>query len=254
MSNNFKKYAGYYDLIYKDKDYGKECEFIERIFRKYAARKPRSIMDLACGTGSHAISLAERGYKVYGSDISAAMVAIARRKSKERGLDTEFRKGRMQHSATSKKFDAALILFASIDYLTKTKDIRGTFINVSEHLKKNGLFIFDFWNGDAVTRKLIPKSTKIVSDKDMRIKRSCVKRLDMAAHLCEVKFDFSVYKKGKLADSFREKHLIRYFFPEEIRRRLALSGFEILKICPFLKLGRSINEDDWDITVIARRS
>jgi ubiquinone/menaquinone biosynthesis C-methylase UbiE len=61
MANCFEeKYAQYYDLIYKNKNYKKECDYLEKIFRKFLNKKPKTILDLACGTGSHAIILAKR--------------------------------------------------------------------------------------------------------------------------------------------------------------------------------------------------
>ncbi len=52
-----KQYANAYDSLYQDKDYEKECDFIEAIFEKNK-RNPRTILDLGCGTGGHAIVLA----------------------------------------------------------------------------------------------------------------------------------------------------------------------------------------------------
>ena len=33
--DNFKNYARYYDLLYKDKDYGKECKYIINKINKW---------------------------------------------------------------------------------------------------------------------------------------------------------------------------------------------------------------------------
>ncbi len=71
-------YAEEYDLFYKDKDYEAECDMIEEIFRSHAGGQVSTILDLGCGTGNHAISLAHRGYKVTGVDRSSEMVNMQR--------------------------------------------------------------------------------------------------------------------------------------------------------------------------------
>jgi ubiquinone/menaquinone biosynthesis C-methylase UbiE len=52
-----------------------EMPFIGRILHKADARR---VLDVACGTGMHAIELARRGYKVVGMDLSAPMIERAR--------------------------------------------------------------------------------------------------------------------------------------------------------------------------------
>jgi len=64
------EYAGAYDAIYGDKDYAAECDLVERIFKTYGYGVVQSVMDLGCGTGGHALPLAERGYEVSGIDRS----------------------------------------------------------------------------------------------------------------------------------------------------------------------------------------
>ena len=57
-------YAGAYDLFYGEKNYDAECDLIEALWREYGDGGTASILDLGCGTGSHAIRLARRGHRV----------------------------------------------------------------------------------------------------------------------------------------------------------------------------------------------
>ena len=60
-----EKYAKLYDLMYcKEKDYSREVSFLMQLFEQYAAKPVVHILDLACGTGGHAIELSKRGYQV----------------------------------------------------------------------------------------------------------------------------------------------------------------------------------------------
>ena len=76
-------YASAYDALYHDKDYERECDFLEAIFRKYS-KKVKTILDLGCGTAGHALILARRGYEVVGVDRSVTMLDYSPKESKER--------------------------------------------------------------------------------------------------------------------------------------------------------------------------
>ena len=72
-----EKYARYYDLFNQGKDYNKECDFLEEIFKKFGD-KIQTILDLGCGTGLHALELSKRRYTLTGLDLSEEMIKIAR--------------------------------------------------------------------------------------------------------------------------------------------------------------------------------
>jgi len=78
-------YADQYDFLYSDKDYDAECDLLEEVFRRYRDGNVRTILDLGCGTGNHAIRLARRGYEVTGVDRSPEMLAKAEWKAAELG-------------------------------------------------------------------------------------------------------------------------------------------------------------------------
>lgn len=254
MKDNFNQYAPYYDLIYKDKNYRKECDFLISIFKKHSRKRPASIIDLACGTGNHLILLAKEGLKVTGSDSSEAMIDIARKKAKKAGLKIDFKTEKMQDFIPNKKFDVVMLLFASIAYLTDRDDLKNTLNNIYNSLNKNGLFICDFWNGSAVLKNFTPSGIKTVKNGQLVIKRKSTKSIDRLKQVCEVNFNFSISKQNKIIDSFSEKHTVRYFFPQEMRNYLEFTGFKVIKTCPFLKLNNEISESDWDITVIAKKT
>ena len=69
----FQKYASFYDLLYSDKQYEKECDFITKILNEIAP-KAKKILELGCGTGKHARLLAKRGFQIYGVEKSQDMI------------------------------------------------------------------------------------------------------------------------------------------------------------------------------------
>lgn len=76
----FDKYARYYDLLYRDKDYAGEAAYIAGLLERYC-NHPQHILELGCGTGKHAALLADKSYHVHGIDQSAGMLTEARQRA-----------------------------------------------------------------------------------------------------------------------------------------------------------------------------
>jgi len=247
----FEKYAEYYDLIYEDKDYEKECDFIEEIFAKFSSKPIKSILDGGCGTGGHAIPLAKRGYEVTGIDSSEIMIKRAKEKA-ESVLNPDFRVMDLLQLDLDDRFDACICMFAVMDYIIQTEEVLKALSNVMEHLEKDSLFIFDFWNGLAVLSNLPSVRVKIAEDKERRVIRIAQPELDAFNHICQVNYRLIAIENSEVIDDIRESHVIRFFFPQEIAHYLEDTGFEVLKICPFLNLEGKADENEWNIAVIAK--
>ncbi|MBF0204872.1 MAG: class I SAM-dependent methyltransferase [Desulfamplus sp.] len=65
MKDVFDLYAGYYDLLYKDKDYGAESDYAAKLIKEYAPNA-ETILELGCGTAAHAEHLAKMGFTIHG--------------------------------------------------------------------------------------------------------------------------------------------------------------------------------------------
>ncbi len=247
-----ERLAEIYDLIYKDKDYEGECDFLEEIFQGFSSNSVRTVLDGGCGTGGHAIPLVRRGYKVTGFDNSEAMIKHAKEKLKESNLPLDFQVGTLGEFNLSKKFDACICMFAVMDYITRTEDLIKALRNIRRHLKGGSLLIFDFWNGLAVLRILPSVRVKEVKDKQRKVIRIAEPELDAFNHLCYVHYRLLVFQNDVLLDEVKETHIVRYFFPQEINHYLEDCGFEGVKICPFLDLNGKVDENVWNITAIAK--
>jgi SAM-dependent methyltransferase len=73
----FDAYAAYYDLLYRDKDYAGEAEYVHRLIQRHRPGA-KTILELGSGTGRHACELAKRGYAVTGIERSPEMLEKAR--------------------------------------------------------------------------------------------------------------------------------------------------------------------------------
>ncbi|MCL0038295.1 class I SAM-dependent methyltransferase [Thermodesulfovibrionales bacterium] len=247
-----KDYAQYYDAFYHDKNYAAECDFLEKIFNKYSPQKIKSVIDLGCGTGGHAIELAKRGYKVVGVDISSGMINAAKNKSLNiDNIDIQFHVSKVEEVALSEKFDAAICMFNAINYVTSDEGLEKTLSGIHKHLRKNGLFIFDFRNGITSLRSYSPVRTKWVNHEDRRILRISKTELDAMEHLYHTTYTCLTIKDSRIIQEFKDEHTLRYMFPREVKHFLKKKMFKINCMCPFLKLDEAATENDWNITVIS---
>jgi len=252
MEEVFGVYGEYYDTFYRDKDYEKECDFVTEILNKYSPEPVKTLLEAGCGTGGHAIPLARRGYDVTGFDASAVMIRQAREKAKKAGVSIAFHVLDIRDFSLEREFDACTSLFAVFGYLTETVDILEAMGRIRRHLKGNSIFTFDFWNGLAVLRELPSVRVKAVEKDGKRVIRTVHPEMDAFHHLCKSNYHVLVTEGGSVVDEFRETHVVRYFFPQEVAHYLDDAGFEVLKLCPFLRLDGTVDEREWNVTAIAR--
>jgi SAM-dependent methyltransferase len=251
--NIFQKYANYYDNFYKDKDYKKECDFLEKIFKKHSERSVHSILDLGCGTGSHSLILAKRGYETTGVDLSSQMIEAAKSKNTKGKAKIDFFIGDIRKINLKKTFDAVISMFAVVSYLTTNKDLLSAFQTAAAHLEKKGIFVFDFWFGPAVLSEKPQPRFKVIENGDKKIIRLSAPVLDSFNHTVSLKFEIIEIFKNKIQSDIKEIHTIRFFFPEEIKNCLEKSGFKMIKICPFGDLNKTPSVKDWNVMVIAEK-
>lgn len=252
MQKVFGTYGEYYDVFYSDKDYEQECDFIQEIFKEYSTDPVKSVLDAGCGTGGHSVPLALRGYKVTGIDASPVMVSKARAKAKTAAAVAAFHPRDIRDFDLKKRFDACISMFAVLNYLTGNNDIRSALECIRRHLKPGAIFTFDFWNGLAVLRILPSVRVKVVEREGRRVIRTVHPEMDALHHICKSHYHVIVTQGGTILDEFKETHSVRYFFPQEIAHYLDDAGFELLKFCPFLRLNGAVDENEWNVTAIAR--
>src|SRR6266567_477654 len=163
-------YANAYDVLYQDKDYASECDLIERVFAEYAAgRRVRSVLDLGCGTGGHAVPLAEHGYEVVGVDRSAEMLRHAVERSRtdrdaahaaRRG--PRFELGDIGSIDLRREFDAVVMMFAVLGYQVTNEAVQAALASARRHLAAGGLLFGDLWYGPAVLAQRPSERVKVI--------------------------------------------------------------------------------------------
>ena len=234
VAAHYSKMAYYYDEIYATiVDYEKQTRFLEKIIGKHLGRRPRSVLDIACGTGNYTFVFAKHGYRATGIDVSEEMLKIAR--GKVGGQDNpRFYKMDMRKIRLDQRSDVATVLFGGFGYLEKEEDVRLFFSSVSNHLNRRGLLMFEFWQNSAVlpasTGKSGMKSWDRAETGDRLIVRLNLSRYDPHTNVLDVKFDFYIMdrKKKELVDEFSETHRVRTYSISHMRALLEHHGLKAL--------------------------
>ncbi len=126
-----------------------EVDFIEQ---SLGVAKGGVVLDLACGSGDHAIELASRGYAVVGYDLSVTMLAQAQEIAQERDQKLNFLQGDMREMAFEETFDGIYCWSSSFGYFEEEKNI-----NVAQRmfkaLRPGGTLLLDVANRDYIAEQ-----------------------------------------------------------------------------------------------------
>ncbi len=246
-------YSEQYDNLYANKDYNQECDLIVKILTRFFDKEPIKLLDIGCGTGTHSIELARRGFHVVGVEPSSSMLNLAIVKSQ--GLLSNrpvWTLGDVCNFNAGENFDVAIMMFAVIGYLTKNDDILSGLRNIRKHLDNGAIFICDFWYGPSVVKNPPTDAVRIVKTKKGKVVRSSQTKLDITSHTAEVSFNLITIENNKVISDTNETHNQRFFFPQEIRLFLELTGFSLLSISPFPTVDDSLTFDTKSAIVVAK--
>lgn len=207
----FNLYSKYYDLLYKDKNYFEEAEYINDFLIKHNLYNSK-ILELGSGTGIHANWLAKKGHNILGIEQSKDMVSIAKHSKSFTSKIGDIRKVK-----TSQDFDAVISIFHVMSYITTDSDLNLVFKNASNALKKGGIFLFDFWYKPAVMYQKPEVRIKRMKSKTLEVLRIAEPENNFQKSLTEIKFTIiSKDLKNHKIHLFDEFHKMRYFNLSEI--------------------------------------
>ena len=250
----FNKFAIYYDQIYSDKSYIKEVNFVVKNLRKYSKKNIQNVLDIGCGTGSHSVLLAKKGFSITGIDKSKQALDIAKGKFESNNQKGKFLIKDFRDFRIEPKFDACISLFCSMCYLQNLDDFEKALKSINQSLKKNGFLIFDFWNGNAVVSQGPSIKEKKIKNNDLEIIRIATPKIDYSHQICKISYDCTIIKNKKVIDNFVENHPIRYHFLNDLEWILEKNGFKILKTTGLSSTPKGKEYlTEWYLYVIAKK-
>lgn len=251
----FKDYSSYYDLLYKDKDYKSEVNYISNLINQHNSLAT-SILELGCGTGKHAVLLSKEHIEICGVDLSNEMLIEAQKKladNPELKNKISFHQGDVRTFRIDKIFDVVLSLFHVISYQTSNEDIFNTFLTANKHLKQGGLLIFDVWYGPAVLTEKPESRIKYFEDEFLYVERRAEPILYPNDNIVDVNYNISIKNKNTgMIHELKETHKMRYLFKPELEFFLKKTGFQLIKTEEWLS-GRPIDLETWGACFICKK-
>ena len=222
--NAYENLAASYDRLTNDVDYGATVDFYWQILSREGL-EPRTAVDLACGTGSVALLLAEKGLEVIGVDLSEDMLCQANQKAQERGAEVMFLRQPLQGLYLQRGVDLAVCALDSLDYITDPEDCRKAITRVYKVLNPGGCFIFDV----NTPEKLRAMDGQVFLDEDEDV--YCVWRgeFDPATNICSYGMDL-FQRVGDLWERSFEEHREYAYSEEQLRGYLKDAGFTHIEV------------------------
>jgi 2-polyprenyl-3-methyl-5-hydroxy-6-metoxy-1,4-benzoquinol methylase len=214
---NYEKVSLIYDVFLDHIDYADWADYIMEIADLHGY-EANSICDMACGTGSFLAEMAKKGLDCQGVELSADMVAVAKKKYATAPI--VFTTGNMLTATLPSNVDLITCLFDSLNYCNSISSFTEFINNSAKNLNANGVLIFD-----AVSQKSCKEHFFDYTEKDdvngIQYERHCT--YDVIKNIQHSKFSFEI--DGK---SYEENHSQYIYSFDDIQSAIAASEMTLL--------------------------
>lgn len=222
--SRYGSFAEYYDSLTSNVDYRKTAEYVSDILSENGINKG-ILLDLACGTGTMSLIMAQKGYDVIGVDNSPEMLGEAREKALEAGEDILFLCQDMCSIDLYGTVDCTVCLLDSLNHLESEEELLEAFKRVSLFTVPGGLFVFDV-NTEYKHKYVLGDNTFVYDNDDVY----CVwqNEYDDESKTVEIFLDFFQEENGLYRRS-SEYFAERAFSDSDIKNLLSEAGFTDIK-------------------------
>jgi 2-polyprenyl-3-methyl-5-hydroxy-6-metoxy-1,4-benzoquinol methylase len=182
------------------------------------------------------------------------MIDIARKNAQSKAPNITFHNHSFQEAhKIQRNFDVIISMFSTFNYLTTFEDQSIALRNIHELLNPQGLLIFDYWNGCAVTESYSPVKVLRKRQENVEITRISETTLDKIKQRATVKFTCTYLNGKERIAEFEETHFLHYYYFAEMMNLLQTHNFEVLSVSPFMHSDQKVKPEDWNISIIARK-
>lgn len=246
---SYLKFAYYYDKFVYDIDYKKWVDYLEKIF-EINSIKPKTILDLGCGTGNILINLIDRGYLLTGIDLSEDMLAVTKDKLIINKKNAMLINQDMCEFNIDIKVDAIICMLDSINYVTDDKKLKRLFRSVHKHLSDDGIFVFDINTMYKFNNIFSDNTFYDISDDYSYIWQS---EYDKGSNLCRFDLTFFV-RNGVNYERIDELHYERGYKVTELKKYLANAGLKICNIYHELSFDKTKSKSERIFFVVMKNN
>lgn len=253
----FGDYARYYNVLYQDKDYAGEMAFILSTLQQHGCT-PKTLLDLGCGTGRHALEVAQHGVAVQGVDLSETMLRMGAEAMQQLAPQQRpatlpiLHQGDARTVRLNKKFDAVTSLFHVMSYQTTEADALAVLHTAKEHLAPGGYFLFDFWHGPGVQAEPPTYREKTMQDATTCVHRVATPVVHECAHVVDVHYTINLTGPAAPVVELKECHSMRYWWVEELETLAIQAGFSPVASGGWMQ-GQKATSADWCAWIVVRQ-
>ena len=251
----FKKYAQYYDLLYKDKNYTTESDYVISLIKKYHP-KCEKVLEFGSGSGIHGRILAKKGYKVSGIERSQYMIdlGLSSNHGKDRNANFSCIRGDCTSTFLEDDFDTVISLFHVFSYLTSKEEVFAMLKNAHRQLNSGGIFIFDYWFAPAVWYLGPALRVKRVYNEQLAITRIAEPECFREQNIVQVNYQTFVEDlNSNHISEIKETHEMRAFETDEIEKFANQNGFTLLHTEEWLT-SHTPSKETWGVCAILQKN
>jgi len=164
VASFYDQLSPYYKYIFQDwnASVDRQAMILDEVIHEYFGENVHSILDAACGIGTQAIGLAQKGYTLTASDISAGEIEKAQSEASKRKLDISFRVADMRdlQQTFQTKFDLVIACDNAVPHLLSDAEIRQAIEQFYQVSSESGGCMISVRDYDAIERggrKLYPR-------------------------------------------------------------------------------------------------
>lgn len=218
----YKEFAHIYDeLINSDINYKEWASQILKICDELKVNR-KDYLDLACGTGNITGELVSEFNNTWAVDLSYDMLTEAETKLRGNRNNIKFVCQDITELNLNRKFDLITCCLDSTNYILEDSSLKEYFSGVLNHLKDEGIFIFDINSYYKLTEVL---GNNVYNYDDENV--TYIWQNSLEDDIVDMYLTFFV-KQGELYKRFDEQHSERAYKCEEIERILQEIGLEIV--------------------------
>lgn len=210
--------ATFYDALYAFKDYRAEAARLREIIAQRGSGAPRTLLDVACGTGQHIAQLRE-SFSCTGLDLDPEMLALAR----QRNPGVPFEAGDLAAFDLGRRFDVVTCLFGSIGYARTVERLERAVQCMADHLAPGGLLLLEPWL-DAESFRPGTVHASLVEGDGFKVTRMLVGHREDEVSRLEMHY---LVAQGERIEHEVEQHLLGLFTTKQYRGALEAAGLQV---------------------------
>jgi SAM-dependent methyltransferase len=231
-----------YLKVYSHRDESEAERLVELIVKSLGIKSDSKILDMACGSGRHAVIFAKRGFDVTAVDLSQMLLSDAKATARENDVKINFVLSDILDFQTTQRFSLSLNLFTSFGYFDDDEDNFRVILKAYDLLIDGGYFVIDYFNKNYLLKNLIP--TTVFSENGLRITQN------RAIQGTRVVKNITIENGGSVEEFYESVRLYSY---DEMLDYINKAGFSIFKEYGNYNGNNFINESSPRLIIFAKK-